>query len=169
MLVMLSRLRRALAPCARRQQGSVAVEFAIIVPVFLLLVFGIVDLGHAWYLKQVISNASREGARYGAKYHADPVTGIQIKPNTLNPSIINYVNNTSAQNGGLGGWGLKSLLPADGNPWVLPGGAGYTSGVPGDDLSVTVTATKTWFVLGTLVPGWGNSEDLSATTIMKCE
>ena len=65
---MLSRWRGSLTRFCRQRQGSSAVEFAIIVPVFLLLTFGIVDFGHAWYMKQIITNASREGARYGARY-----------------------------------------------------------------------------------------------------
>ena len=37
--------RRFFRRFCRREQGSFAVEFAIILPVFLLLVFGIVDFG----------------------------------------------------------------------------------------------------------------------------
>lgn len=42
------------------------VEFALVVPVFLLLLTGIVQLG-TWYNHQLIlTNAAREGARHGA-------------------------------------------------------------------------------------------------------
>ncbi|PIU52954.1 MAG: hypothetical protein COS90_08745, partial [Deltaproteobacteria bacterium CG07_land_8_20_14_0_80_60_11] len=46
----------------RSERGAIAVELAILLPVFLLLVFGIMDFGHAFYMKQMVSNASREGA-----------------------------------------------------------------------------------------------------------
>lgn len=43
--------------------GVAATEFAIIAPVFLLLVIGIIELGRALMVQQVLINASRVGAR----------------------------------------------------------------------------------------------------------
>jgi Flp pilus assembly protein TadG len=169
---MLWRLRRARRLFCRDQQGSYAVEFAIILPVFLLLVFGIVDFGHAWYMRHVMVNASREGARYGSRYQTDAL-GNRVCPKNLSPSVTNYVLNTSADNGGTSGWGLKSLLPACSNPVVTPGGPAATESNPtvlaGEDLTVTITATKTWLVLGKLVPGFSSTKTITATTDMKCE
>ena len=147
----------------RGEHGAVAVEFAIILPVLMLLVFGIVDFGHGWYMKQIIINASREGARYGTRY-----TG--SLPSALNPSISNYVLNTSAQNNNLGGVGLKSVLP-EANPEVpTPTGTGYTSITPpGQPLSVTVRATKNWWVVNKFIPGMESSTILSSTTTMAVE
>lgn len=51
---------------ARDERGQSLVEFALVVPIFLILVFGIVDFGmgfHAWI---TTTNAAREGARIGA-------------------------------------------------------------------------------------------------------
>ncbi len=48
------------------EKGQNLVEFAMVVPIFLILVFAIVDFGmgfHAWI---TVTNASREGARIGA-------------------------------------------------------------------------------------------------------
>ena len=45
-----------------------AVEFIILFPLFLLIVVGIVEFGHLWYVDHVITNASREGARAGVVY-----------------------------------------------------------------------------------------------------
>jgi len=39
------------------------VEFALIIPIFLLVVFGILDLGRAVYTYHTLNNAAREGAR----------------------------------------------------------------------------------------------------------
>jgi hypothetical protein len=50
----------------RGERGAVAVEFALIFPLLMLLVLGIIEFGfgyHAWDSSQ---NASREGARLGA-------------------------------------------------------------------------------------------------------
>lgn len=49
-----------------RERGQSLVEFALLVPIFLLLVFAIVDFGmgfHAWI---TVTNSAREGARLGA-------------------------------------------------------------------------------------------------------
>jgi Flp pilus assembly protein TadG len=50
------------------QKGSVLVEFALILPVFLLLLFGVISFSVALYDKTVLTMATREGARAGAKY-----------------------------------------------------------------------------------------------------
>jgi Flp pilus assembly protein TadG len=165
-------LRRNLRPFCRDQQGSYAVEFAIILPVFLLLIFGIVDFGHAWYMRHIMVNASREGARYGTRYQTDAL-GNRVCPKNLAPSVTDYVLNTSADNGGQGGWGLKSLLPSNSSPAVVVSGPGATESNPtvlaNEDLTVTVTATKTWLVLGKLIPGFSSTKTITATTDMKCE
>jgi Flp pilus assembly protein TadG len=49
-----------------RGRGQALVEFALIVPVFMLIGFGIFDFGFAFDSSLTISNAAREGARYGA-------------------------------------------------------------------------------------------------------
>src|SRR5712692_6093172 len=47
------------------EAGAVAVEFALVLPILILLVFGSVEFGLALYNKEVITNAGREGARAG--------------------------------------------------------------------------------------------------------
>ena len=49
----------------KNQHGAAAVEFALIIPLLVLLVAGILDVGLLVYNQQVITNASREGARAG--------------------------------------------------------------------------------------------------------
>ena len=105
----------------RGEHGAVAVEFAIILPILLLLVFGIIDFGHAWYMRHMMSDASREGARYATRYKTD-ATGHRLLPSALTPSIQNYILNTTAVNGG-SGTGLNSLLPSDADAQVTPLGA----------------------------------------------
>jgi Flp pilus assembly protein TadG len=57
--------------CCRRktgtnERGAEALEFALVLPVFLTLVFGVIDFGYMINRDTVINNASREGARTGA-------------------------------------------------------------------------------------------------------
>ena len=47
----------------RCQRGASAVEFAIVLPLLLVFVFGIIEFGILLYDKAIITNASREGAR----------------------------------------------------------------------------------------------------------
>jgi hypothetical protein len=149
----------------RAEHGGIAVEFAIIFPILMLLVFGVIDFGHAWYMRHLMSDASREGARYGTRYQTVPGSPQnRILPRNLAPTVTDYLLQT---------WGLQNLLPSDANPNVALGGAGATetnaSILAGEDLSVTITAQKTWFVLGKFMPGFGDSTTLSVTTTMTCE
>lgn len=50
----------------RGQRGAVAVEFALILPVLLLLVLGIIEFGFGYHAWDATQNAAREGARVGA-------------------------------------------------------------------------------------------------------
>lgn len=54
------------AATGARERGAEAVEFALVVPMFLLLVFGVVDFGYMINHDTMVNNASREGARAGA-------------------------------------------------------------------------------------------------------
>lgn len=48
---------------SRSAVGAAAVEFALILPVMLLIIGGIVDFGRFFFLKVELTNAAREGAR----------------------------------------------------------------------------------------------------------
>ena len=50
-------------PRDRDQRGAVVVEFALVVPILLLLVFGIFEFGYMLNRDMIIGNASRDGAR----------------------------------------------------------------------------------------------------------
>lgn len=52
-------------------KGQSLVEFALILPVFMLIVLGIFDFGRAIYSYSALHNAAREGARYGAVHPCD--------------------------------------------------------------------------------------------------
>lgn len=47
----------------RRGRGQALVEFALVLPVFLLIIFGVVDFGRAVYGFNTIGNAARAGGR----------------------------------------------------------------------------------------------------------
>jgi Flp pilus assembly protein TadG len=49
-----------------RRRGQSLVEFALVIPIFLLLIMGVVDAGRLVYMNSTLSNAAREGARTGS-------------------------------------------------------------------------------------------------------
>ena len=59
---------------ARRRaadRGAVAVEFALLLPVLMLLIFGLIDFGRALNAQITLSEAARAGARLAAMGRAD--------------------------------------------------------------------------------------------------
>jgi Flp pilus assembly protein TadG len=49
----------------RREEAQSLAEFALIMPIFLILVFGIIDFGMGLRAYITVAQATREGARYG--------------------------------------------------------------------------------------------------------
>ncbi len=154
---MFLKLRR-LFKLGRRQEGSAAVEFALCLFPLLLIVGGILDYGQLWYMESVLTTASREGARYATRYQTNPTTGARLLPNALSPSVTDYITTNYA-----------GLLPSDAQLKVTPGGPGYTTGTTGSQVSVLVSANKSWFFLNYLIPDTTNPQPLSSKTVMTCE
>lgn len=47
-------------------RGQALVEFSLVFPLMLLLVFGLIDLGRLVYANNALAEAAREGARWGS-------------------------------------------------------------------------------------------------------
>ena len=71
------------APDAER--GATAVEFAILLPLLLLMLFGTIDFGYLVNRNTTINNAAREGARE-AIFNPDPVA-IEARVRTVTPTL----------------------------------------------------------------------------------
>jgi Flp pilus assembly protein TadG len=50
--------------CLRNERGQALAEFALVLPLVLLFIAGVVEMGRAWNIKQAVTDAAREGARY---------------------------------------------------------------------------------------------------------
>ncbi len=50
----------------RSARGQSMVEFALVLPLFLLLIFGLIDGGRLVYINNSVAEAAREGARWGS-------------------------------------------------------------------------------------------------------
>ena len=74
---MIRTVRARRPPRRRATRAQALVEFALVAPVFFLILFGIIDFGRYVYYTQVLNNAAREGARYAIVHgeHGIPQTG----------------------------------------------------------------------------------------------
>jgi Flp pilus assembly protein TadG len=139
-----------------RTEGAATIEFALCLMPLLLIVGGIIDFGHLWYMESMLATASQEGARYATRYSAP--SGARLSPSSLSPSVSSYVTSN-----------YSGLLPANADLQATGGGDGFTSTTPGLSVSVQVTAKKYWFFIGSLVPGLPDPKTLSSTTVMSLE
>ena len=76
-----------------RQQGLAVVEFAMILPILLLLFFGIVDLGRIVLTRQILINVSREASNLASRgtSPADAVAAALISAQPLKIPTDGYV------------------------------------------------------------------------------
>jgi Flp pilus assembly protein TadG len=74
---------------AMKQKGAQAVEFALVLPFFILILFAVLDFGMLVYNKAIITNASREGARSGVVLSA-----ATWDPDAVKQTACNYARNT---------------------------------------------------------------------------
>jgi Flp pilus assembly protein TadG len=84
-----------------REEGASAVEFAIVVPLFFMLVFGIIDFGFGFHAWDATGNAAREGARVAAVDPSIPdiVARVRNASSFLNQSRMAVVVTCSRDNG----------------------------------------------------------------------
>lgn len=106
------------------EHGAVATEFAILLPVLLLIVFGTVEFGMMMYGREVVTNATREGARYGIVAQAPPVTSgemITQATNYLTGTGVNPASVTFSVPACCGATGTPVTLAATYRyPWLIP-------------------------------------------------
>jgi Flp pilus assembly protein TadG len=127
----------------KREEGAAAVEFALVLPILLVLVFGIIEFGMILYFQGVVASASREGARHGI---------VVSKPTDVKEWTENY---------------SQSFLPSPGGTADVA----YGSGDPGTPLTVTVRYDYTYIVIANLIPGLTSDGmiHLASTTTMYYE
>ena len=149
-----------------KQDGASAIEFAIILPLLLIVLFGIIEFSILLYDKAMITNASREGARVGVVvYGWDPDTNDPIRvPDSM---IVDAVKRYAEANVITFGADyplvpIISKTDTD-NP---PNGI---SDDEGDELTVTVPYDYDFLLLPSFVSGFSDLFHLTATTVMRYE
>jgi Flp pilus assembly protein TadG len=149
----------------RECDGAAMVEFAIGSSVLIMLVLGIIEFGFLWYQKQVITNASREGARYGVTYRTK-TDGTRLAPkNFTNPTITEVVNNYCTGRIPALSW---TVAPLGGTAATANDGVDLHSPPPAKTIIVSVTCTNRMDLLSGFIPHLANIT-FTAQTIMNCE
>ena len=105
-------------------RGAVAAEFALLLPVLLLILFGIIEFGMIMYGREVVTNASREGARAGIVQRIPAVTAGEITTvatNYLTGTGISLAQVTIAVPASGGGTGTPVTVTATYRyQWLIP-------------------------------------------------
>ncbi len=78
----------------RWRRGAAAVEAAMVLPIVLLFLMGILEYGRYVMTLQVLTNAAREGAHY-ALSHTAPVTLQGVTYGNSTSDVVSAVNNAS--------------------------------------------------------------------------
>lgn len=134
------------------RKGAAAVEFAIILPILISLVLGICEFGFLLYNQQVITNASREGARAGIV--SRPPSDRLPDPN-IEGVVDEYIRGRLVTFGGADPNDLETTVSRTGTS-------------VGDDLTVTITYDYRFFVIPQYIPVL-NPHQITARTVMKYE
>lgn len=84
------------------ERGAAAVEFALLLPILLALVFGVVEFGRAYHIQSTLSGAAREGVRVMALTNnlGDATTAVTSYSPTLNPTDLTVAATSCPPAGG---------------------------------------------------------------------
>ena len=81
--------------CRMERKGAVAVEFAVVAPMLLAIVVGLIELSRVYDVQNVIETAAREGARFAASDRS----GMTEEGQTANAKLTTDVLNLLASSG----------------------------------------------------------------------
>jgi Flp pilus assembly protein TadG len=119
-----------------RDRGAAAVEFALLLPVLLLLIFGIIDFGRALNAQITLTQAAREGARLEALGELNVVTRTQTAATGLSPVTVTIVDTCPAGAGA----GVDAVVQTSYNfSFITPVGA--VASLFGGTISSSLTLT----------------------------
>jgi len=133
----------------RSERGAELIEFAIVLPILVFLIAGIVDFGMMFRTLEAVTNAAREGARVGVLPGYAPVD--------VQSRVDAYLASS-----GLSGTHTTTVV----NMPVATGAGTFTA------RSVNVNYTYQFAVLGAAAPLFGGSFGsiaLQATSVMRTE
>lgn len=130
----------------RREDGQAMVEFALILPILLLILCGIIDFGWLFYNQLSLNNACREGARYAV---------VNTAEDGSTQAIINHIEMTTTTVFANNGIDVEVIYSSPAEP---------TAG----DVTVNLEAEISFFtpVLSSVM---GKEKTITSSVIMKVE
>jgi Flp pilus assembly protein TadG len=134
----------------RGRKGQALAEFALILPVLFLLIAGIIEFGRGWNIKQAVTDAAREGARYTVIVDAETMTDVtnKVKARLALASILTTDPPTTI-----------SITPAA--FFKCPAGA---AGASGAEMTVLVTTQHRMSWVGALLSWAGASSTITISS-----
>ncbi len=125
----------------RRRRGAAMIEFALCLPILLLLVFGIMEIGRALMVYQILTNGAREGAR------------LAIIPGSTDAKVTSKID-TYMTNAGISGH-TRQVSPSIG------------ASNSGDAITITVSVPFNQVMWGTDFIGIGGTTFTSSVVMRK--
>jgi Flp pilus assembly protein TadG len=138
---------------AANERGVVALEFVLVLPFLLMILFGIIDTSLLLCDKAVITNAAGEAARAGVVLRTQPLNQSQIQSVALAYTQSNLVT---------GGTATTPTVT------VSPSG-GCTAAGSGNPLQVTIVYTYQGLVLGSALSSLTGPVTITAVAVKNCE
>jgi hypothetical protein len=167
-----------------RTRGQSMVEFALTLPIFLLLLVSVFDLGHVVWANNAISTAAREGARYAVVHGGtdsvrcpqgplpsnfggvpDPAATCGFAPSTLSPYVESREGIRNQVARWLSGSGAATISVCYGNVTTCSNDVDAVGATNVRGTKVTVTVTTTIGLAAPALVGI-NGFTLSATSTM---
>ena len=135
----------------KSEKGAAAIEFAIVLPVLVLLIVGIMEFSILFYDQAVITNASREGARAGIVFsHPNPISDAEIQA---------VVNNYCA----------SRMITFGAASSVTTSVSRAGSGTAGDPMTVLVNYHYDFLVIPNFLSNLAGGINLAGQTVMRME
>lgn len=133
-----------------KQSGAQAVEFALVLPFLMLIIFAVIDFGLLVYNQAIITNASREGARQAVVLTAsawDPARVRQVACDYARSALITVSSGTRTAT--CTGTADPIIGVFSGPNASCPTPSGNASPAFGDPVATTITYTVSGFSMGT--------------------
>jgi len=145
----------------RREDGASAVEFALLAPLLLLLLFGIIAFGLLFAQALALGNSAGQAARYGVVNNSIPRTCADVvtearnsaAPLVLLPAAGVTITRGSSSTTATGVCGTPTNKPCTGSQ-------------PTDNIYVTLTFDADVLVP---IPGMGSTKRLTGLGVFRCE
>jgi Flp pilus assembly protein TadG len=163
---LIRRLRPGVRRHGRDQRGAVVIEFALIVPLLLLIVFGVLDFGYMLNRTTIVSNASRDGVRTASLdgTFAEICTTVKSELSSSGIAVPSVCNGPTTDPTVI----KIDCKKLDNTACGATATTFDTLAVPGATAIVTVTYTYTW-ITPLISQLFGNTDVFIQTTQMRVE